>query len=109
VESLRSSLLEKQFRTNVIGMLDVTNAALPHLRASKSAVVVIVGSRSAYRTERAVSTRLNSCFRVLIPLVSGTWYYIPRFPDPIVLIRHILGFYSASKAAAHSISYSQII
>jgi len=46
-----SSLLEKQFRTNVFGLLDVTNAALPHLRASKSGTVVIVGSRSAYRTE----------------------------------------------------------
>jgi len=49
----RSSLLEKQFKVNVIGVLDVTNAALPHLRASKSATVVIIGSRSAYKTERA--------------------------------------------------------
>jgi len=46
-----SSLLEKQFRTNVFGLLDVTNAALPHLRASKSGTLLIIGSRSAYRTE----------------------------------------------------------
>jgi len=47
-----SSLLEKQFKVNVIGLLDVTNAALPYLRASKSATVVIIGSRTAYKTER---------------------------------------------------------
>jgi len=48
-----SSLLEKQFKTNVFGLLNVTSATLPHLRASKSATVVIIGSRSAYRTELA--------------------------------------------------------
>lgn len=68
LEEGRSSLLEKQFKVNVVGTLDVTNAALPYLRASKSATVVVVGSRSAYRTERAG-----------------------------------LGFYSASKAAVHSL------
>jgi len=51
-----SSLLEKQFKTNVMGVLDVTNAALPYLRASRSGTVIIVGSRSAYRTEVPVST-----------------------------------------------------
>jgi len=63
-----SSLLEKQFKTNVIGMLDVTNAALPYLQARKSGTIIIMGSRSAYRTE-----------------VPG------------------LGFYSASKAAVHTL------
>ena len=38
-----------------MGLLDVTNAALPYLRASKSATIVNLGSRSAYKTERAVS------------------------------------------------------
>jgi NADP-dependent 3-hydroxy acid dehydrogenase YdfG len=52
---IRSSLLEKQFKTNVVGMLDVTNAALPHLQARKSGTIVMMGSRSAYRTEIPVS------------------------------------------------------
>jgi len=68
LEEGRSGLLEKQFKVNVMGTLDVTSAALPHLRASKSATLVILGSRSAYTTERAG-----------------------------------LGFYSASKAAVHSL------
>jgi NAD(P)-dependent dehydrogenase (short-subunit alcohol dehydrogenase family) len=78
----------KQFQTNLFGVLDVTNAALPYMRESKSfetcvyqtltfagrsGTVVMIGSRSAWRPEVKVSSvldggRLNSgC------LVSGTW------------------------------------
>lgn len=55
LETCRSAVLEKQFKTNVFGLLDVTNATAPHLRARGSGVVVLVGSRSAYRTEIPVS------------------------------------------------------
>lgn len=41
----------KQFRPNVFGVLDVTNAALPYMRERKSGTVVIIGSRSAWRPE----------------------------------------------------------
>ncbi|KAG2125688.1 hypothetical protein DEU56DRAFT_566794 [Suillus clintonianus] len=40
-----------QFRPNVFGVLDVTNAALPYMRERKSGTVVIIGSRSAWRPE----------------------------------------------------------
>ncbi|KIK45749.1 hypothetical protein CY34DRAFT_801215 [Suillus luteus UH-Slu-Lm8-n1] len=43
----------KQFRPNVFGVLDVTNAALPYMRERKSGTVVIIGSRSAWRPEVA--------------------------------------------------------
>lgn len=47
----RSSLLRRQFETNFFGMVDVTSATLPHLRASPSACLVIIGSRSAWKPE----------------------------------------------------------
>ena len=36
VVAIRSQMMMKQFRTNVFGALDVTNAALPYMRESKS-------------------------------------------------------------------------
>jgi NAD(P)-dependent dehydrogenase (short-subunit alcohol dehydrogenase family) len=41
----------RQFRPNVFGVLDVTNAALPYMRERKSGTIVIIGSRSAWRSE----------------------------------------------------------
>ncbi|KAF9002465.1 hypothetical protein BDQ17DRAFT_1425790 [Cyathus striatus] len=51
IEEGGSPYLRRQFDTNVFGLLDVTTAALPHLRAQKAGTVVIVGSRSSWRTE----------------------------------------------------------
>ncbi|KAG6831013.1 hypothetical protein H0H92_013200 [Tricholoma furcatifolium] len=51
VEEGGSTLLRKQFATNVFGVMDVTTAFLPHLRASKQSTIVVVGSRSAWKTE----------------------------------------------------------
>ncbi|KAG6856147.1 hypothetical protein H0H87_007052 [Tephrocybe sp. NHM501043] len=43
--------LRRQFATNVFGVIDLTAAVLPHLRASKQAAILVVGSRSAWKTE----------------------------------------------------------
>jgi NAD(P)-dependent dehydrogenase (short-subunit alcohol dehydrogenase family) len=52
----RSAHLRKQFETNVFGLMDVTTAFLPHLRSSTlDPTLVVVGSRSAWRTENPVS------------------------------------------------------
>ncbi|KAF9466009.1 hypothetical protein BDZ94DRAFT_1306724 [Collybia nuda] len=51
LEEAGSTLLRKQYETNVFGLMDMTTAVLPHLRARKEATMVVVGSRSAYRTE----------------------------------------------------------
>ncbi|KAI0056340.1 NAD(P)-binding protein, partial [Artomyces pyxidatus] len=40
--------------TNYFGVLNVTNATLPHMRARRDGTVVIIGSRSAYRNEFVV-------------------------------------------------------
>ncbi|CAA7270530.1 unnamed protein product [Cyclocybe aegerita] len=46
-----SKLLRRQFETNVFGVLDVTTATLPYLRANRSGCVVVIGSRSTWRAE----------------------------------------------------------
>ncbi|KAI0089312.1 NAD-P-binding protein [Irpex rosettiformis] len=38
----------QQFQTNVFGVLNVTNAVLPHMRDRRSGTVVIVGSRTGW-------------------------------------------------------------
>ncbi|KAI0337947.1 NAD(P)-binding protein [Trametopsis cervina] len=38
----------QQFQTNVFGVLNVTNAVLPHMRQRQSGTVVIVGSRTGW-------------------------------------------------------------
>ncbi|EIN09067.1 short-chain oxidoreductase [Punctularia strigosozonata HHB-11173 SS5] len=40
----------KQYQTNVFGVINVTNAFLPHMRARRDGTIVNVGSRSAWRT-----------------------------------------------------------
>ncbi|KAJ7677228.1 hypothetical protein B0H17DRAFT_1334370 [Mycena rosella] len=46
-----SAYLRKQFDLSVFGVMDVTTAALPYLRAQKQGTVVIIGSRSAWIPE----------------------------------------------------------
>lgn len=40
---------------NVFGVIDVTNAVLPHMRERRSGTIVQVGSRLAWEAERPVS------------------------------------------------------
>ena len=51
----RTKLLRRVFDTNVFGLMDVTTAALPYLRKSKDGRMVVVGSRSAWRSDFPVS------------------------------------------------------
>ncbi|KAG1723193.1 uncharacterized protein EDB91DRAFT_182379 [Suillus paluster] len=51
LEECGVDLMIRQYRTNVFGVLDVTNAALPYMRERSSGTVVIIGSRSAWRPE----------------------------------------------------------
>ncbi|KAJ7742683.1 hypothetical protein DFH07DRAFT_836082 [Mycena maculata] len=46
-----SALLRKQYEVNVFGLLDVTSACLPYLRAQNGGTIVVVGSRSAWTAE----------------------------------------------------------
>ena len=58
----RSLAAMQQFQTNVFGVLNVTNAALPHMRERQSGTVVIVGSRTGWHAACPVSI-LNSSLR----------------------------------------------
>ncbi|KAJ7444571.1 hypothetical protein B0H11DRAFT_1825279 [Mycena galericulata] len=51
VEEGGSDLLRKQMAVNLYGVMDVAAASLPFLRAQKAGTMVIVGSRSAWKTE----------------------------------------------------------
>ncbi|KAI8972819.1 NAD-P-binding protein [Trametes punicea] len=46
-----TTILREQFDVNFFGLVDVTNAVLPHLRAQRSGTVVHMGSRSSWATE----------------------------------------------------------
>ncbi|KAJ6588728.1 hypothetical protein B0H19DRAFT_216909 [Mycena capillaripes] len=46
-----STLLRKQYETNVFGLLDVTTACVPYMRAQNEGTVVMLGSRSAWTCE----------------------------------------------------------
>ena len=49
----------QQFQTNVFGVLNVTNAVLPHMRERSSGTVIIVGSRTGWHAAVPVSHILN--------------------------------------------------
>lgn len=49
-----TALMQRQFKTNVYGLFDVTIAVLPYMRERRSGTVVLIGSRSAWRTETPV-------------------------------------------------------
>ncbi|KAL1745847.1 hypothetical protein HDZ31DRAFT_62719 [Schizophyllum fasciatum] len=51
VEEAGSTLLRKQMEANLFGVADVTTAVLPYMRDRKEGTIVVIGSRSAYKTE----------------------------------------------------------
>lgn len=51
----RSLAAMQQFQTNVFGVLNVTNAVLPHMRERQSGTIVIVGSRTGWHAAVPVS------------------------------------------------------
>ncbi|KAJ6595631.1 hypothetical protein DFH09DRAFT_144027 [Mycena vulgaris] len=46
-----SALLRKQYEVNVFGLIDVTSACLPYMRAQNEGTIVMLGSRSAWSAE----------------------------------------------------------
>lgn len=64
IEEGGSEMARMQFNTNVFGVLDVTNAVLPHMRAAKSGTIVNVGSRSVWRSE--IPSLGRSCYSCIV-------------------------------------------
>lgn len=46
-------------QTNFVGVINVTNAVLPHMRGRREGSVVFIGSRSAFRNQKQVRLSLN--------------------------------------------------
>lgn len=45
----------EQYKTNVFGVINVTNAFLPHMRQRGEGTVIVIGSRSGWKTQSAVN------------------------------------------------------
>lgn len=54
--TFRSEAMQQLFTVNFFGVINMTNAVLPHMREKRSGTVVMIGSRSAFRNEVYVST-----------------------------------------------------
>ncbi|KAF9560838.1 NAD(P)-binding protein [Agrocybe pediades] len=46
-----TTILRRQFETNVFGLVDVTTAVLPYLRKNPGSCLLVIGSRSVWRPE----------------------------------------------------------
>jgi len=51
LEEVGAEGVMEQYKTNVFGVINVTNAFLPHMRHKEEGTVVIVGSRSGWKTQ----------------------------------------------------------
>ncbi|KAH9050252.1 NAD-P-binding protein [Lactarius hengduanensis] len=82
-EEIGAEGMMHMMQTNFVGVLNVTNAVLPHMRSRREGSIVFMGSRSAFRNQ----------IEGLGPLFSFT-------SCSYTLLVH-LGPYAASKAALH--------
>lgn len=67
----RSDVLRQQFDTNFFGLVDVTNAVLPHMRDRFSGTIVLIGSRASWVPEIPVgilTIRSNTCRAYRFPM-----------------------------------------
>jgi len=55
-----------QFEMNLFGLVNVTNAFLPYMRDRREGTVVVIGSRSGWRT---LPVRLSKVDKCTLPLI----------------------------------------
>ncbi|THU76339.1 NAD(P)-binding protein [Dendrothele bispora CBS 962.96] len=60
VEEVSSKHFKQQFQTNLFGTIDVTNAVLPSMRARRSGTIVMIASRSSWKSEIPVTMYASS-------------------------------------------------
>ncbi|KAI0676307.1 NAD-P-binding protein [Trametes maxima] len=65
LEEAGSDVLRKQYDTNLFGLLDVTNAVLPHMRSRRNGTIVLIGSRSSWSSEIPGAGKSSGAVRVL--------------------------------------------
>lgn len=62
----RSDVLRQQFDTNFFGLVDVTNAVLPHMRDRFSGTIVLIGSRASWVPEIPVCFCLSALTAIVL-------------------------------------------
>ncbi|KAK0494466.1 hypothetical protein EDD18DRAFT_1288234 [Armillaria luteobubalina] len=67
-----SEKFREQFETNVFGVIDVTTAVLPAMRAQRSGTIVQIGSRSSWVPERVPMTAQYSSSKAAVRAFSET-------------------------------------
>ncbi|KAK7039599.1 putative oxidoreductase YusZ [Favolaschia claudopus] len=67
-----SDLLRKQYEVNVFGLVDVTNACLPYLRAQNEGTIVVIGSRSAWTCE-TIGLAMYGSSKAAVHAIAETW------------------------------------
>ena len=82
-----SELLRKQFSINVFGVMDMTVACLPYLRASSNPTLAIVGSRSGWRTD-VPGLGMYSASKAAVHSLGETWAVeLAPFNIPVIIIQ----------------------
>lgn len=56
-------------RVNFFGVVNVTNAVLPHMRNRREGLIVFIGSRSVFRSQVIVSQRARLVCRIHISIL----------------------------------------
>ncbi|KAK0203380.1 hypothetical protein DFS33DRAFT_1474461 [Desarmillaria ectypa] len=67
-----SEMFREQFETNVFGVINVTTAVLPVMRAQRSGTIVQIGSRSSWVPERVPMTAQYSSSKAAVRAFSET-------------------------------------
>ncbi|THU82516.1 NAD(P)-binding protein [Dendrothele bispora CBS 962.96] len=71
VEEVSSKHFREQFQTNLFGIIDVTNAVLPSMRARRSGTIVMIASRSSWKCE-IPSTSMYTSSKAALRVFSET-------------------------------------
>ncbi|KAJ7240489.1 hypothetical protein C8J57DRAFT_99384 [Mycena rebaudengoi] len=72
LEEAGSDLLRKQYEVNVFGLVDVTVACLPYLRAQHEGTIVVIGSRSVWSVGR-MGLGIYGSSKAAIHTLTETW------------------------------------
>ncbi|THH29202.1 hypothetical protein EUX98_g4986 [Antrodiella citrinella] len=86
VEEGGSEVFLSQINVNVCGLLDVTTAILPYMRAQKSGTIVMIGSRSSWESEVPIRAFYCSSKAALRVLSEGLQSEVSQFGVRVLIV-----------------------